>query len=123
MRERVLTGFGGVIQNKLDRWLELLSQSPDTFGCFLCREGAHSGSPRPRKRRRIQVSGVSSGYLAGSPAAKLPGPGSLPPSMGPSQGAGRKLCKRGFPHPKADNPPDSNNLISKLACELACCSL
>lgn len=82
--------FISVIQNKLERQPELLSQSPDTFGCFLHREGACSGAPRPRKKRRIQVSGVSVLCILGwEPSSQIPGPGRLPRSMGASSG-GRK---------------------------------
>lgn len=58
------------------------------------------------------------GILGREPSSQIPGPGSLPSSVGANPG-GRKLCKIGFPHLKAHNPPDSNNLISKSACELA----
>lgn len=74
--------------------------------------------PVPQGDKKIAASvRISSGNLAGSPVARCQVRESLPRSVRPEQGAGRKLCKIGFPHPKALNPPDSNNLISRLACE------
>lgn len=129
VREMVLTSVPQFLpgQSGQDSWTpKALTNS----GVFYSEQEARGPWPQGDKKNPVSVE-VSSGYLAGSPAARYQVPEGLPSSVGPVQGAGRKLCKIRFPHPKALNPswlqePDkqadlgacSSRLVTKVIVKL-----
>ena len=76
----------------------------------------------PRKTRRKQVAGrVSSGHLAGGPAAWVPGPERLPhPREVQSEGGRKEAMQDRISPPQACNLLGSSHLISRLIYKMTC---